>query len=164
MDKDSKYNIPDNYFEDFQERLKVQLEFEEIVGSEKPSVFNVPENYFDVLSQKLTQIPEKTKQTPKIIKLKSPYLLWTVAGIAATFILLFSLMPSLGTTSFESLDTTDIAYYLENESELFDAEDLEELFNEDEINTLELEGENYEEKEIINYLENTADTYDLWVE
>ena len=57
------YQLPSGYFEDFQSRLQVQIELEELLGKANKGGYMVPEDYFDTLALKLSQIPTQQEKS-----------------------------------------------------------------------------------------------------
>lgn len=164
--KDKSYNdIPASYFENFQDRLKTQIELEELLGDNKTSGYTVPEGYFDTLSRKLNTIPSNQNSTTKVISLNSKNWFWPSIGIAASILFLFVLFAGNGTTEENSLDLEDIALYLEVESANLQTGEITDLLTDEDINTiLAAEDTSQEEDDLINYLEIHASPYDLLIE
>jgi hypothetical protein len=159
--KDTKsYKLPLNYFEDFQDRLNVQIELEELLSDTKNGGFVVPEGYFDSLTQKLLKIPNEKKVMP--LKAQSWY--WPSVGIAAAVLLFIALYTGNNEASLEALEIEDIASYLDVESANLYAEDIASLLTDEEISTVILGETSPEEEELINYLDIYSNSYDLLIE
>ncbi|MFT5890307.1 MAG: hypothetical protein ACI9Y7_000397 [Dokdonia sp.] len=155
--KTTNYKVPDDYFIDFQERLQVQIEFEEMVGPNRDAGFTVPEGYFSNFSEKLVQ---QTQQPTKVVSLFKSKWMYAAASVAAIIILLFALSPSNTLNTFDSLENDTIAAYLETDHSFLSAYDLGELLTDEELdnlsNTIQLE-----DAEVLEYLDITTDQYDL---
>lgn len=154
------YKLPENYFEDFQNQLQAQIELEQVLGTDKKSGFTVPEDYFSMLSRKLSQIPSQPQ--PKVIRLKPRY--WPVISIAATALLIFGLWFNNIDDTTDSLELDDIAAYLDTESSDLYTEDILSLLSEEDLNTIVLNDESQPDEDILNYLENYSNSYDLLLE
>jgi hypothetical protein len=155
--KTTNYKVPDDYFIDFQERLQVQIEFEEIVGPKRDAGFTVPEGYFSSFPEKVIQ---KTQQPTKVVSLFKSKWMYAAASVAAILLLLFILNPFSTITTFDSLESDTIAAYLETDHSFLSAYDLGELLTDEELdnlsNTIQLE-----DTEVLEYLDITTDQYDL---
>ena len=166
QEHESYNDVPESYFEEFQERLKTQIELEELLGDDQTSGYIVPEGYFDTLSQKLTTIPSNQKPTTKIVSLNNKIWFWPSIGIAASVLFFLVIFTGNGATEESSLDIEDIALYLEVESSNLDTGEITALLTDEEINSiLSDEGTSQEEEDdLINYLETHASPYDLMIE
>jgi len=154
------YKLPDNYFEEFRNQLQTQIELEQVLGPDKKSDFTVPEDYFSTLSRKLTQIPSQTEA--KVIRLKPRY--WPAIGIAAAVLLIFGLWVNTTDATDNPLELDDIAAYLDTESADLSTEDILSLLSEEDLNTIVLTDESQPDEDILNYLENYSNSYDLLLE
>ncbi len=159
--KNINYNVPEDYFIDFQERLQVQIEFEELVGPKKEAGFKVPDGYFSEFSEKITQ---QTKQPTKVISIHRNKWMYAVASIAAILIFIFTLLPTIfgGDTPYDP-DSDTIAEYLETNNSILTVYDFEEILTDDELDDLSFTIE-LEDTELIDYLDITTDQYDLMIQ
>lgn len=159
--KNINYNVPEDYFIDFQERLQVQIEFEELVGLKKEAGFKVPDGYFSELSEKIAQ---QTKQPTKVVPIHRNKWIYAVASIAAILIIIFNLIPTdtRGVTPYDP-DRDSIAEYLEINNSTLTVYDFEELLTDDELDDLSFTIE-LEDTELIDYLDITTDQYDLMIQ
>lgn len=157
--KNTDYQVPEDYFIDFQERLQAQIEFEDIVGTKNVSGFIVPKDYF-------TNFPKKVRlqehASIKVVSLFKTKWIYAAASVAAIIVLLFMLRSS-NTLLIDDLENDTIASYLESENNGLSIYDLEELLTDEELdnlsNTIELEDE-----ELLEYLDITTDPYDLMIQ
>lgn len=162
ISKKTEYSIPNDYFVSFQDRLATQIAFEELVGTTKESGFKIPDDYFDTL-------PEKIKttiytDTVKVVQISNVKWWYAVASIAAILAILFFVIPSSVTsTSFEDLESNSITTYLELEDSSLSEYDLGALLSDEELNNLS-ESTTVEDAELIEYLNTTADPYDLMIQ
>ncbi|MEP0264392.1 hypothetical protein [Dokdonia sp.] len=158
--KDINYNVPDDYFIDFQERLQVQIEFEELLGSKRETGFKVPDGYFDSFANK---IEIQTKPEPKVITLYKNKWAYAIAGVAAIVLFLFLILPKETQISFESIENDSIAEYLEIDNSLLSEYDLGALLTDEEFDDLSNTIQ-FEDSELIDYLDITTDQYDLMIQ
>ena len=158
--ENKNYSVPEDYFVDFQERLQVQIEFEELVGPSNASGFVVPDGYFSTVTEEITS---KIQKPTKVVTLYTSKWMYAAASIAAIVILVLALRSTNTTGTFEDLESDTIASYLETEDSLLSAYDLGELFTDEELdelsNTIELE-----DTEVLEYLDITTDPYDLMIQ
>ncbi len=156
--KSTGLKTPDHYFEsfetDFFERLNKTSTLEAI---EQPG-FSVPDSYFsDVEVQILNQV-EDPKPTP-VIPLKPKRSFYYVAGIAASFVLFFSLIfNTKNTVSFDTIDTAIIEGYLYQEE--YTNEDFTSLFLSDDISETDFIDLSISDETLDQYFEQ-IDTEDL---
>ncbi len=153
--KNKNYTVPNDYFIDFQERLHVQIEFEELMGTKKDTGFIVPDGYFSDLSEKISQ---QTKPPVKVVSIHRDKWIYTVASIAAMLIVIFTLVPSVSESSYDP-DSDSIAEYLEVNNSILTVYDFEELLTDDELDELSYTLQ-IEDTELIDYLDITIDQYD----
>lgn len=159
--KSDTYKVPENYFVNFQERLQVQIEFEEIVGAKKATGFIVPEGYFSNFPEKVLQ---QTVTPTKVVSLFKPKWIYAVASVAAVALFLFILDPfNKEEYTFDSIEDDTIAEYLETNTIYLSTYDVGELLTDEELenisNTIQLE-----DTEVLNYLETITDPYDLMIQ
>lgn len=159
--KNINYNVPNDYFIDFQERLQVQIEFEELVGPKRDSGFKVPDEYFSEFSEKITQ---QTKQPTKVVSIRRNKWMYAVASIAAILIITLMLIPpdTIGVLP-DDPDSDTIAEYLETNNSILTVYDFEEILTDDELDDLSFTIE-LEDTELIDYLDITTDQYDLMIQ
>lgn len=158
--KNTDYQVPEDYFIDFQERLQVQIEFEEIVGAKKTSGFIVPEGYFSTFTEKVTS---QVQETTKVVSLFKTKWMYAVASVAAIIILVFLLRSPNTITPFEDLESDTIASYLETDNYLLSDYELGELLTDDELEDLS-DNIQLEDTEVLEYLDITTDPYDLMIQ
>lgn len=157
------YQLPSGYFEDFQDRLQVQIELKGLVGTHSNSGFKVPDDYFNTLSQKLAHIPENQEESsPTVIRLKTKK--WQAIGIAAAIALVFGLLTRNTITTTESLEIEELTAYLETESTFLYTQDILSLLSEEDLNSIVLNDEVQSEEDILNYLDSYSNTYDFTLE
>ncbi|WP_299765699.1 hypothetical protein [uncultured Dokdonia sp.] len=155
--KNTEYQVPEDYFIDFQERLQVQIEFEDIVGAKKASGFTVPKDYFSNLTKKVVS---QVKEPTKVVSLFNTKWLYAAASIAAIIVFVLMLRSPNTITPFEDLESDTIATYLETDNYLLSAYELGELLTDDELDNLS-DNIQLEDTEVLEYLDITTDPYDL---
>lgn len=160
ISKNNDYKVPEDYFTYLQERIQIQIEFEEIVGVKKGTGFIVPDGYFSNFSEKIVQ---QTQEPTKVISLFKNRWMYAVASVAAILLLVIILNPFSTTTPFDSLEDDVIASYLETNNSYLSVYDLGELLTDEELKTLSEEIQ-LEDTEVIDYLNTTTDPYDLMIQ
>ncbi|SDQ66180.1 hypothetical protein [Flagellimonas zhangzhouensis] len=168
MKKDSKnrFNTPEGYFENFNERLMDRIHKEEMgeTGSliPKSDGFRVPDNYFKEVTP---AILSKTKEEkPKVFQLKSySSFYYAAAAIAAIFILFFNITKNTTTPdiNFDDLASTELDAYFEKADLNMTSYEIAEVaaFNETELNDLLYN--NLEDDIIIEYMNNNIEDFEL---
>lgn len=164
------FQLPKNYFEQFGEELQAQIALEEALGGKVTAGFGTPEAYFDTLvleTDTLSRKPKAVMQTtPKVISLWAPKSLWTGISIAAVALLIFSLLwnPTAVTSDFETLDLVEIEDYMNMEELAFTTDELTDLLSDEGMNTLTENTAILDDELLINYLEESADMYQISIE
>lgn len=120
MDKKNKnsFRVPDSYFKDFNESLFKKLDMQSIEN--KTSDFAVPSDYFNTFNVTLP-IEENKKTGAKKSKVIALFNQWQ--SLAALFII--GLTITLGyryltqtSASFDTLSSSDILYYMEQNTDM----------------------------------------------
>lgn len=160
--KDSGFKTPDNYFESLDAQILERISEKEIVSATEDSGFNVPNEYFDSVEAKILE-KLKTKHETPVIALKSKRTLYYVAGIAASFALLFSLVFNTNDNqlSIDALDTASIESYLYQED--YSNDDFASLLITDDISEMDFIDVNLSDDTLNDYLEH-IDTEDLMLD
>jgi len=158
MKNEEKYNhgfkAPDDYFEDFEERLFSRLNEAELP---KKHGFDVPDGYFEDLEERILQNVAK-EQTVKVIPLFKRKTLIYAASVAACAILVLSVYTG-SSGGVESLRMAEIEEYIIGDSMDLDSYDIAQLLNEYDLDNLTLEDELFSEENLEDYLlENLDDT------
>lgn len=169
-----KFQLPENYFEQFGEELQAQIALESALGGKVTTGFNTPEAYFDALSLEehgisllaITQeAKEKEGNASKVVSFFSRKTLWSGLSIAAIAIIVISLLnPTTDPTSFDSLDLADIENYMDNEDLAFTTDELAVLLSEEAMNTLTENTSILDDEQLIEYLEESTDMYQISIE
>lgn len=155
--KSTGFKIPENYFDSFEDNLLKRLEEKEPLASIKTSGYTVPKDYFNTVE---TAIFNKlnTKEKP-VISLKSRNTFYYFAGIAASFVLLFSLVFNNNKSiTIDTLETSNIEGYLFQED--YTNDELATLFINNDISETDFINITITDETLDQYLE-TIDTEDL---
>jgi hypothetical protein len=133
--KHTGYKVPKDYFKTFEDRLFSKIETTETAQTG----FKVPEGYFnsleDQLLNKINAQKNPSNRTGKVISLfKSKKILWAVS-VAASLVLVFSLI-NTNKTTINEISTTEIADYITNNESDFTESIILTYINEDEITQL----------------------------
>lgn len=164
--KDSGFKTPDNYFESFETQLLERISEKEMINTSGDSGFTVPKGYFDSVENNVlkqltcAELVSVTKPETHVIALKSRRTFYYVAGIAASFVLLISLVFNTNDDklSIDTIDTASIESYLYQED--YSNEDLASLFKTDDISETNFIDVNITDDTLNEYLEH-IDTEDL---
>jgi hypothetical protein len=158
MKKEDKYNhgfkAPDDYFQDFEERLFSKLKEAELP---KKHGFDVPDGYFEDLEERILQnvTQEKTVKVIPLLKRKTFIYAVSVAALAA---LVFSIFTK-NTDGEILLQIADIEAYINADAMDLDSYDIAQLLSDDELDNLAFENEIFSQENIEDYLiENLDDT------
>ena len=159
MKKEEKYNhgfkAPEDYFQDFEERLFSKLKEAELP---KDHGFDVPDGYFENLEERIQQNVTQEKTVKVIPLLKRKTFIYAVS-VAACAALVFSIYTK-NTSEEILLQIADIEAYIEGDAIDLDSYDIAQLLSEDELDNLGLENEIFSQENLEDYLiENLDDTY-----
>ncbi|MFK5982531.1 MAG: hypothetical protein QM499_06430 [Flavobacteriaceae bacterium] len=154
--KNNGLGLPENYFENFEERLFSKIS-EDIIP--KKTGFSIPEDYFNTLeSNVINQINTADKEV-KVISIISKKTILYAASIAAITILAFSIFSNKPATTINDLDIASIENYIENGNIDLNTYELTSLLNDNDFDDLTAENEFITEEQLENYLlENIDDT------
>lgn len=164
------FQLPDNYFEQFGEELQAQIALEKALGGKVSSGFSTPDAYFENrtwqhLPLSNTAVQDTREKSSKVISIFSRKTLWTGLSIAAVAIIVISLLnPITDPTSFDTLDLADIENYMNNEDLAFTTDELADLLSEDALNTLTENTAILNDEQLIDYLEESTDMYQISIE
>jgi len=154
----SGFETPKDYFESFEDQLLERLNEKEVIKASETSGFKVPIDYFDSVESNVIEKLDTKPETP-VIALKSRRTFYYVAGIAASFALIFSLVfNNTDNLSIDAIETASIESYLYQED--YTNDDLAALFKSDEISETNFIDINVSDDTLNEYFE-TIDTEDL---
>lgn len=157
------FKVPEDYFENFENHLFDTLE-------EKPrhipsdEGFMVPPAYFESFEARLFEKIETSKE-PKLIKL-NPYrkYFYACVGVAATIILILVIRgfnPKIEKTDFASLGSEEIETYFDTDEFSLSEYDIVQIYDDVDIEEIELFSEAINDDELIEYIYDTTDDYDI---
>ena len=153
------FSIPENYFDGIEDDFTIKLK-EELLPSS--TSFNIPDTYFDNLETEiLSKVNTTTNKKGKVISLKSRFLKFAPASIAASLLLITSLFFNNNNTStLEDVSYTDIENWLDENTIYTDTElafAFEDHLDESELS---LNGISFNDDVLEDYL-NSIDHSDL---
>jgi hypothetical protein len=157
------FKTPKGYFEDFEARI-----FDESAISKLPdaSGFKVPEGYFESFEAPELLMAASAKETPKVIQLlRNKYVRYT-AAIAASVILILSIVNNNASVvgTIDDIELTAISEYIEDENVDFDTFDVIALLQEDELTNLNTQNQYITDEILEAYLLETLDDATLLTE
>ena len=165
-----KFQLPDNYFEQFGEELQAQIALEKALGGKVSTGFSTPEAYFENRTWQVTpisnaEVQETGEKSSKVVSMFTRKTLWSGLSIAAIAIIVISVLNlTTDPTSFDTLDLADIENYMVNENLAFTTDELAVLLSEDAINTLTENTAILDDEQLIEYLEESTDMYQISIE
>jgi len=159
--KKNTFGVPENYFENFQDRLfeKIEdLEATPILDSikENGDGFMIPEGYFKTVPD---NILKKNEFEPKVVSLFRTRSFRYIGSIAAS-VLICLIGYSIFTYESGELQFEDVQAYLGNDLTDYSSYELAELLQleADELN--DLNDLNFQEENVIDYLDDQTDSYE----
>jgi hypothetical protein len=164
------FQLPENYFVQFGKELQAQIALEEALGGKMKAGFSIPEAYFETRALSVSALSRKQKEsiekTPKVISLFTRKIFWSGLSIAAAAILLISLLwnPTTDVESFDTLDLAEITYYMNNEALAFNTDELAILLSDEAMNILMENTAILDDEQLIEYLEEATDMYQISIE
>lgn len=164
----SGFTTPKDYFNTFEGRLFEKLQAETVIPKE--TGFKVPDTYFDGLEDSLAnELFSSNENETKVVPLytKKKYLKYI--GYAAAACVLFLgvinfFQDETNGNPFDSVVNSEINTFIENDLIAMNNYELMTAFEEEDIDVSSLFVVSLNETETIDYLENTADPYDLLIE
>lgn len=151
------FDIPNQYFEEFESRLFDRINIELLP---KSSGFKVPQGYFNELEKQIIHQVKKPINKTKVISILSRKTILYAATIAALAVLIFSIVNNQNKAlTLDEIEFSSIKTYIEEGYIEIDNSDLSLLFTEEDLSAITLE-ENYISEEILNeyLLENINDS------
>lgn len=164
------FQLPDNYFEQFGEELQAQIALEKALGGKVSAGFSTPEAYFENRTWQHTPlsnaaVKESGEKSSKLVSMFTRKTLWSGLSIAAVAIIVISLLnPTTDPTSFDTLDLADIENYMNNEDVAFTTDELAVLLSDEAMNTLTENTTFLDDEQLIEYLEESTDMYQISIE
>ena len=159
ISKQDGFKIPDGYFEGLTDRIMDRVS-EEVHGLPKSDGFQTPEGYFDTLSDQILE--RSKKEDTKVVKLY-PYrkILITAASIAAVVVIFIGLQwqGNQGLT-FEDIANMELEEYFDNNASAINTYEIAELMPLDELEVTDILESEWDEENIVEYLDETIDDID----
>ncbi len=151
------FNLPNDYFEEFENRLFNKINSEILP---KDDGFTVPEGYFKTLDEKISTNIANVSSQPKVISIVSRKTLLYAVSIAACAVFIFSLINlNNEEITMNDIDFTSIESYIVEGNIEITNNDLISLLTEDDLNELTIEESLIPEELIEEYLlDNIEDT------
>lgn len=152
----SGFKVPKDYFSQLEEQILTEVLLKNTVDT---SGFNVPDSHFETLENKIFQKLEE-EQDVKVIPLFSWKKVMYISALAACVILMFNAFYNDSETiTFDSLETSSIQNYLEQED--YTSYELASLLTDDELNINIFTDTKISEESLEDYLLNQSDIEDL---
>jgi hypothetical protein len=165
-----KFQLPDNYFEQFGEELQAQIALEKALGGKVSTGFSSPKAYFEnriwnVPPLSNAAVQETGERSSKVVSIFNRKTLWSGLSIAAVAIIVISLLnPTTDPTSFDTLDLAEIENYMINEDVAFTTDELAVFLSDEAMNTLTENTAFLDDEQLIDYLEESTDMYQISIE
>lgn len=149
--KQNPFKVPENYFENFENRMLDKVKNNNTVTLPKHEGFSVPEDYFDNVTN--TILAKTIDQPTK----KNNHNIWyyAISSVAAIAIVAFSIISfSNNKSTINSVASTELENYINNGYMPFSSYDIGEVF-EEELDTVTVEID-IDDDSIIDYLSDYA--------
>lgn len=155
--KSTGFKAPDQYFESFQINLFDRLNKKEAIDGIETSGYVVPKDYFDSVEYNI--FDKLNTQDKPVIHLRSRKTFYTIAGIAASFVLLINLfLNNNNSITIDTLETAALESYLYQED--YTSDDIASLFKSDDISETSFIDVTISDEMLNQYLES-IETEDL---
>ncbi|GAK89253.1 hypothetical protein JCM19297_1081 [Nonlabens ulvanivorans] len=136
MEKENKHNkdlgfqVPQDFFKNFEENMMTQWNLEDKLGKE--TGFEVPDGYFESLEEQLLPVvDDKVRKLPNRSNITT--FLYPVLTIAAMLAIVLTLNSGNKSVDIASVDTSVLEDYLIEESFLYDDATVDILFADNDI-------------------------------
>ena len=152
------YASPQGYFDGLEDAVLKKIREEKANQSAasltKKTGFSIPDNYLDTVEDKIaSKVYEESKEV-KVIDLKSIILKRIVPFVAAASVLLLIVVNyNSRTPSFETVASTDIEQWIENDLITLDTYEIADVYNDTELESSSLFTET--EDDVLDYLNGT---------
>ncbi|MEO9503529.1 MAG: hypothetical protein ABJN73_01660 [Nonlabens ulvanivorans] len=167
MEKENKHNkdlgfqVPQDFFKNFEEDIMTQWNLEDKLGKE--TGFEVPDGYFETLEEQLLPVvDDKVRQLPK--KSNVTTFLYPVLAIAAMLVIVLTLNSGNESVDIASVDTSVLEDYLIEESFLYDDATVDILFADNDILDNISLTESVDTDVLYDYLEDEMDLNEIITE
>ncbi|MBN4082823.1 hypothetical protein JYT50_00390 [bacterium AH-315-A23] len=143
----TRFELPENYFDAFEDIVIARLKAE-IIQNDHENV-KLPENYFDSIE---ATVLTKIETSPTIISLRSRIVKFAVPiAIAASLLLFFMLNDDSNTVTFDSLALSEIENWIDNGTIDIDASSIASIYPEIELNN-DYVSSSISDNEVLEYL------------
>jgi hypothetical protein len=157
----SGLHLPEGYFNNFEDRMLLKVMEDSLP---KSNGFKTPDGYFRQVEDRIVSLVSENEK-PKIIPLYRNKTLLYVSGIAASLLVIISLVNGLQSDpAFEDLSATAIEEYIDEGVMDIDSYDVMALLEEEEIDDITIPSEVISEESIENYLIENIDETSLLIE
>ena len=159
ISKNDGFKTPEGYFEGLTERILNKME-DESDNLPKSEGFQVPEGYFDSVNKEILSKLERPE--PKVVRLY-PYkkLLYTAASIAAVLLIFIGLQwQGDQSVNFGDIANMELAEYFEDNATGLSSYEIAEVFPIDDLEVSDILEEEWDEENIVEYLDDTIDDID----
>lgn len=159
ISKQDGFKIPEGYFEGLTDRIMDRVSAE-VHDLPKSDGFKAPEGYFDTLSDEILE--RSKKDETKVVKLY-PYrkFLITAASIAAVVVIFIGLQwQGEQGLSFEDIANMELEEYFDDNTSALNTYDIAELMPLDELEVTDILETEWDEENIVEYLDETIDDID----
>ncbi|MGB7395630.1 MAG: hypothetical protein WA913_14670 [Pricia sp.] len=157
INKNNPFKVPEGYFDGIENRLATRLSQEESILPQNEG-FQVPEGYFDGLHERILRKLEADET--KVIPIRSYKTYWYVAASVAAMLLLFLGLNLNGSEeiTFESLASSEIERYFEDNESDFSTYEIAEMFPVDELEMGDVTSDDIDDEDVLEYLDNNTDS------
>jgi cell division protein FtsL len=153
--KETGFKVPQNYFEEFEDSLISEIKLKETCVD---SGFIVPTDYFNTVENDILNKVNESKK-PKVIKLITWQKLSYATAVAASLLIMFSIIFNNSTVDINKIETASIETYILNEE--FDTNDMATLFKDVDVSTISLSDNNINSETLENYLLDNLEIEEL---
>lgn len=156
--KKQGFKTPDNYFEEFEDRLFDKMNKSSLPGHHG---FKTPKNYFEGLEDSILRRIQEEDKDAGVVPLFGWKTVTYAASIAACAILIFTIFNNTPSSNklLDKLEFASIEEYFEDSSTEINANDVIALLNNEELAEMTFDSDYFSDENIEEYLlENLDDT------
>lgn len=163
--KDKKYisglNVPEDYFENFEDRMMLRVMEDNLPTS---NGFKVPDGYFDSIEENVLNSLAEHKE-PKVVSLFNRQNLLYITGIAASLALIISLWSGSGDdVTLTDISANEVEAFIDNGGLDINTYDVLALLEAEDLSEITLPMEEIPEENLEEYLLENFDENSLLVE
>lgn len=138
--KDTRgFQVPEGYFDQFQEEMEIRLLEEQLP---KHPGFSLPTGYLESFPEILTRQLDTSREVrnPAVISLRRPKTWFAISAVAASILLIFWFsFPSNDINSLDAVPLSAVDAYIQQGGMELETNDIAELLSEDDIESLHTE-------------------------